>query len=155
MGRGWNDVIINFFCFSCQVKFTCWSKFYVNIITYAGVMTNYFYKRLTRNLEIGNTLVWGLVNIWRLGRVRVKLQNARVIAFAVYELLRVDQQGAGNPPPRLELSYPSFQVIQKLIFLITINMGKFFVYFYSKGNPSECLVKQKETSKKKQAKSKK
>ena len=29
----------------------------VNIITYSGVMTIFFYKGLNRNLEIGNTLV--------------------------------------------------------------------------------------------------
>ena len=33
-------------------------------------MTIYFYMRLTRNLEIGNSPVWVLLNIWRLGRVR-------------------------------------------------------------------------------------
>ena len=52
------------------VKFSCWSKFYVNIITGYGLMTIFFYKELTRNPEIGNTLVWILPNIWRLRRVR-------------------------------------------------------------------------------------
>ena len=33
-------------------------------------MTIYFYKGLTRNLEIGNTPVWVLPNIWRLGWVK-------------------------------------------------------------------------------------
>ena len=33
-------------------------------------MTNYFYQGLTTNLEIGNTFVWVLQNIWRLGWVR-------------------------------------------------------------------------------------
>ena len=33
-------------------------------------MTVLFYKRLTRNSEIGNIHVWVLPNIWRLGRVR-------------------------------------------------------------------------------------
>ena len=32
-------------------------------------MTIFFYKGLTRNPEIGNTPVWVLPNIWRLGRV--------------------------------------------------------------------------------------
>ena len=52
------------------VKFSYWSKFHVNIITCSGVMTISFYKGLTRNLEIGNTPVWVLPNIWRLERVR-------------------------------------------------------------------------------------
>ena len=32
-------------------------------------MTIFFYKGLTRNLEIGNTPIWVLPNIWRVGRV--------------------------------------------------------------------------------------
>ena len=52
------------------VKFTYWSKFYVNIIAGSGVMTIFFYKGLTRRLEIENTLVWVLPNIWRLEKVR-------------------------------------------------------------------------------------
>ena len=35
----------------------------------SGVMTIFFYKGLTRNLAIGNT-IWVLSNIWRLGWVR-------------------------------------------------------------------------------------
>ena len=56
--------------FVSLVKFSYWSKFYFNTITGSGVMTIYFYNGLARNLEIGNTLVWVLPNIWRLGRVR-------------------------------------------------------------------------------------
>ena len=61
----------NFFwrCFVSPVKLSNWSKFHVNIITGSGIMTIFFYKGLTRNLEIGNTLVWVLPNIWRLGLV--------------------------------------------------------------------------------------
>ena len=33
-----------------------------------GIITIFFYKGLTRNSEIGNTLVWALPNIWRLGQ---------------------------------------------------------------------------------------
>ena len=50
--------------------FIYWSKFHVNIITGSGVMTILFYKRLTRNMEIGNTPVYVLPNTWRLGQVR-------------------------------------------------------------------------------------
>ena len=52
------------------VKFSHWCKFHANITTGSGLMIIYFYKELTRSLEIGNTPVWVLPNIWRLGRVR-------------------------------------------------------------------------------------
>ena len=56
--------------FFSLVKFGYWFKFHVNIITGSGVMTISFYKGLTSNPEIGNTPVWVLLNILRLGRVR-------------------------------------------------------------------------------------
>ena len=67
-----HDVNVKFFwcCFVSLVKFSYWSKFHVNTITGSGVMTIFFYKGLTRNPEIGNTPVWVLPNIWRLGWVR-------------------------------------------------------------------------------------
>ena len=37
---------------------------------YHRIMTIFFYRILTRNPEIGNTPVWVLPNIWRLGRIR-------------------------------------------------------------------------------------
>ena len=46
-----------------------WSKFHANVITGSGIMTIFFYKVLTRNPEIGNTPVWALPNILRLGQV--------------------------------------------------------------------------------------
>ena len=52
------------------VKFSYWNKFHFNIITGSGVMTIFFYKGLIRNLQIWNTPVWVLPNIWRLGQVR-------------------------------------------------------------------------------------
>ena len=57
-------------CFVSLVKFSYWSKFHVNIIAGSGVMTVFFYKRLTRNPEIENTPVWVLPSIWRLGWVK-------------------------------------------------------------------------------------
>ena len=68
----WHDVTVNFFkrYFVSIVKFKHWSKFRVNIITGSGVMTILFNKRLTKNLEIGNTPIWVLPNIWRMGQVR-------------------------------------------------------------------------------------
>ena len=67
-----HDVIVNFFLryFVSLVKFNYWSKFHVNIITGSGVMAIFFYKRLTRNPEIGKTPICVLPNIWRLGQVR-------------------------------------------------------------------------------------
>ena len=56
-----HDVIVKFF-WVCFVS-------HVNIITGSGIMTILFYKRLTRNPEIGNTPVWVLLNICRWGRV--------------------------------------------------------------------------------------
>ena len=43
--------------FFSLVKFSYCSKFHVNIIIGSGVMTIFFYKRLTINPEIGNTPV--------------------------------------------------------------------------------------------------
>ena len=94
-----HDVKFNFFlsCFVSLVKFSYWSKFHVNIITGSGIMAIFFNKGLTRDPEIGNTPVWVLPNIWRLGRVmhtafgknvsNRMLQNARLTAFTIFELL--------------------------------------------------------------------
>ena len=54
-------------CFVSPAKFSYWSKFHVNIITGSGVMKISFIRDWS---EIGNTPVWVLPNIWRLGRVR-------------------------------------------------------------------------------------
>ena len=77
-------------CRVSPIKFTYWYKVHINIITGPGVITIFVFKGLTRHLEIGNTLVWILSNIWGLGRFRdtkfvknvtneklLKLQNAR------------------------------------------------------------------------------
>ena len=66
-----HDVIVKIFwrVFVSLVKSSYWSKFNVNIITGSRIMTLFFCKGLTRNPEIGNTLIWDLLNIWRLGRV--------------------------------------------------------------------------------------
>ena len=75
-------------------------------ITGSGVMTIFFYKELTRNLENGNTPAGVLPNIWRLGQVRDTkfgmnvsrmLQNVRVTAFTFTVLLL--QGGKITPSP--------------------------------------------------------
>ena len=69
-------------------------------------MTIFFYKELTRNPDIGNTPSefcrisedWGELGLSHLARMSVMkyyrmLQNAKVRAFTVSELLRENQQG--------------------------------------------------------------
>ena len=76
----WYDVIVHFFwrCLVSLVRFSYWSMFHVNIFTALWVMTVFFYKGLTRNLLMGNTPVWGLSNIWRLGQVKHTKFSANV-----------------------------------------------------------------------------
>ena len=64
--------------FVSLVKFSYWSKFQVNIITGPEIMTICFYKGLTRNQEIRNTLVWLLPNIQRLGWVKITKLSTNV-----------------------------------------------------------------------------
>ena len=67
-----HDVVVKIFRtgFVSLVKLSYWPKFHVSIITCSGVMTIFFYKRLTRNPEFGNTPIWVLPDIWRLGQVK-------------------------------------------------------------------------------------
>ena len=97
-------------CFVLCDRFSYWSKFHVNIITGSGLMTIFFYQGLTRNMEIRNTPVWVLTNNLRLGELGIPnlaqislikcywmLQNDRVTAFTVSELLReTNKQGGGR-----------------------------------------------------------
>ena len=99
----WHDVKVKYFwrCFVFLVKFSSWSKFHVNIITGSGIMTIFFYKGLTRNPEIGNTpsqfcpisgdwcKLW-IPNLERMSLIEYcwMLQNSKVTAFTVFELLR-------------------------------------------------------------------
>ena len=94
-------------CFVSLVKFSYWSKFYVNIVTDSGIMTIFFYKGLTRNLEIGNTPVWVLPNIWRLGRVmdtkfgtnvsnRMLLNAAKFQGYSFYRFWVIKRKPTGG-----------------------------------------------------------
>ena len=86
-------------CFASFINFIYWSKFRVNIVTGSRVMTIFFYRRLTRNLEIGSTHVWifpiseNWSNLRMQNLVQMFLiksywmfQNARVTAFKISEL---------------------------------------------------------------------
>ena len=113
----WHDININFFwhCFVSFVKCSYWSKFHVNIITSSGIMTIFFYKGLTRNPEIGNTPIWVLPNIWRLGRVmdttfgtnvsnRMLLNAAEFQGYSFYRFWIIKGKPTGKitppvPPP--------------------------------------------------------
>ena len=109
----WNGVNVKFFwcCFVSLVKFSYWSKFHVNIITGSGIMTIFFYKELTRYPEIRNTPEfcpipgdWGELWIPNLARMSLMehywmLQNCRVTACTVFELLTENQLGGKISPP--------------------------------------------------------
>ena len=94
-------------CFVSLVKFSYWSKFHVNIMTSSGIMTIFFYKGLTRNPEIGNTFVWVLPNIWRLGRVmdtkfgtivsnRMLLNAAKFQGYSMYRFWVIKRKPTGD-----------------------------------------------------------
>ena len=94
-------------CFVSLVKFSYWSKFHISIITGSRAMTIFFYKGLTRNPEIRNTLLCVLPNTWRLGQVgdtkfstnifnKLLLNAAKCKGYSCYcFLLRENQQGEG------------------------------------------------------------
>ena len=116
-----HDVNVKFFwrCFVSLVKFSYWSKFHVNIITGSGIITIFFYKGLTRNPEIRNTLVWVLSDILWLDRIMdtnfgtnvskmvlnaVKIQSYSFYRFWVIKGKPTGKEGGGYPtPPRLGL----------------------------------------------------
>ena len=107
------------------VKFSFWSRFHVNIITVSGVMTISFYKGLTRNPEIGNTPVWVLLNIWRLGRARntkcatnifnkMLLNAAKCQGYSFYVFWVIKGKPTGGrggkftPPPPTQIRLKAF-----------------------------------------------
>ena len=125
--------------FVSLVEFSCWFKFHVNIITGSGIMTIFFYKGLTRNPEIGNTPVWVLSDIWRLGRVmdtkfgatvfnRMLLNAAKFQGynFNCFWLIKRKPTGGKITPP-----LPATQIRVKskqwrfLVTCIVITIGRF------------------------------
>ena len=65
------DVIAKIFsrCFVSLIKFSYWSKFHVSIITGLLVLELWQFSFIKDWPEIGNTPVWVLPSIWRLGQV--------------------------------------------------------------------------------------
>ena len=72
--------------------------------------TIFFYKRLTRNPKIGNTHVWVLPNIWRLGQVRdtefgtdvsneMLLNAAKYQGYIFYSFWVIKGKPTGGKPP--------------------------------------------------------
>ena len=72
-------------------------------------MTISFYKKLTRNPEIGNTPAWVFPNIWRLepvmntkfgsnisNKILLNAAKCQGTAFTFSELLRENQQEGGG-----------------------------------------------------------
>ena len=141
----WYDVITTFFWrgFISLIKFTYWSKFYVNIITGSGVITIFSYKRLTRNPEIGNTAVWVLPNIWRLGQVRdtkfgMDVSNKMVVKAAKYQdysfycfWVNKGKPTGGKisyPQPRLGLKKKGLELVSLTHFCIIFEINFFSCY---------------------------
>ena len=118
-------------CFVSPVRFSYWSKFYVNIITGSGIMTIFFYKGLTRNLGIGNTPVWVLPNIWRLGQVmdtkfgtnisnKILLNAAKFQGYSSYHSWVIKGKPTGgvggkitSPPNQIRVKYDHGDDIDK------------------------------------------
>ena len=89
------------------VKFSYWSKIQVNIITSSGIMTVFFYKRFTRNPDIGNTPVWVLPNISRLEQAidtniatnvsnRVLLNSEKLQSYSFYRFWVINGKPTGG-----------------------------------------------------------
>ena len=103
------------------IKFSYWFKFHINIITGFGVVKIFFYKGLTWNPEIGNTPIWALFNMWRLGQVRdtklgtnvsneMLLNAAKCQGYSIYYFWVIKGEPTGGrgvklfpPGPRLGL----------------------------------------------------
>ena len=154
-------------CFVSLMKFSYWSKFHVNIIIGSGVMTIFFYKGLTRNAEIGNTPIWVLSNIWRLGQVgdtkfganvsnKMSLNAAKYKGHIFYRFWVIKGKSRGRvklpppPPPRLGLRA---RKVRNVINFSLFQMFRFFSSWlikifipktkdataYLRGIPSCCL----------------
>ena len=77
----------------------------------------FFFKGLTRNPKIGNTLVWGLPNIWRLGRVmdtkfgknvsnRMLLNAAKFEGYSFYRFWVIKGKPTGKEGGKITPPHP-------------------------------------------------
>ena len=128
------NVIFFRHCFVYPVKFSYWSNFLVNIITGSGIMTVFFYKGLTRNPEIRNTLVWVLPNIQRLGQVMgtkfgTNVSNRMLLNAAKFQdyrswVIKGNQLGVGGnypppPHPQIRVNLFTFHFVGNSIDIVT------------------------------------
>ena len=118
----WGHHCVFWCCFVSLFKFTCWSNFYVVITTGSGVMTNFFYKGLTRNPETGNTPVWVLPDIWRLvwvgnikfvtnvsNNILLNAKKCQGYCFCLFLVIKGKPTGEGGdkiPPPHTHPTPP-------------------------------------------------
>ena len=114
-------------CFISLVKFSYWFKFHVNSFIGSRVLTISYYKGLTRNPEIGNTLVWILPNIWRMGKVRDtkfcrSISNQMLLNTTKYQryifyrfwLIKGKPTGGITPPTQFK--------VNKILMLASLNL---------------------------------
>ena len=92
----WRHLKTFWCCFDSLVKLSCWSKFQVNVITGSVVLTIFFFKGcfFVQYLETGMSL---MKYYWM-------LQNAKVTAFTISELLRENQQRSQITPTTTQIS---------------------------------------------------
>ena len=120
-----HDVIVKIFwcCFVSLMRFSYWSRFHVNIIASSFIRDWPEIRKSQIPPSEFCTISgdWGKLRIPNLPRMSpIKcywmLQNARITAFTVSELLRKNQQGIKlSPPPRLGWSpYNTFHKFQNL-----------------------------------------
>ena len=96
-------------CFVSLVKFSYWSKFHVHIVTGSGITIIFFIRdwpeiwksEIPQSEFCPISRDWGKLGIANLARMFLlkcywMLQNARVTAFTISELLRENQQGGGR-----------------------------------------------------------
>ena len=139
-----HDVIVKFFWrhFLSLLTFSYRSKFHVNIITGSGVMAIYFYNRLARNSEIGNTPVWVLPNVWRLGQVRdtkfgmnvpnkILLNAAKCQGYSFYCVWVIKGKPKGQKGRGVKLPEPLPEVYQNCIFELISILQAFLRFRYS------------------------
>ena len=122
-----HDVIIKFFwhCFVSLVKFSYWSKIHVNISTGSGIITISFYKGSPeiRTWEIPTSEFCSICGDWEelcipnlawlsLIECYWMLQNSKVTAFTIFELLKENQLGGKITPPTPPTPPPPFTQIR-------------------------------------------